>query len=130
MISKVYLLFFRFLALPCLVQAPRDYDRPRERLPPRRIYEVETSVLANRDMGVMRVDLDYPEEYRRELAKAHSEVFLVRDLAAPLTIIHRRPLRHYRDLVKIDKARLACGGQDPVIVHLNPLLQQLGIPLM
>ena len=113
-----------------MVQAPRDYDRPRERRPPRRIYEVEVSVLANRDLGALRVDLDYSEEYRRELAKAHSEVFVVRELAAPLSILHRQPLRHYRDLVKIDKARLACGGQDPVDLHLNPLLQQLGIPLM
>ena len=113
-----------------MVQAPRDYDRPKNRLRPRRIYEVEDSVLANRDLGTVRVDLDYPEAYRRELALAHSEIFMVRELAAPLTIIHRRPLGHYRDLVKIDKARLACGGQDPVALHLNPLLQQLGIPLM
>ena len=113
-----------------MIQAPRDYDRPKNGLPPRRIYEVEDSVLANRDLAALRVDLDYPEAYRRELALAHSEVFMVRELAAPLTIIHRRPLGHYRDLVKIDKARLACGGQDPVALHLNPLLQQLGIPLM
>ena len=78
----------------------------------------------------LAVDLDYSEDYRRELARAHAEVFLVRDLAAPLSILHHRPLQHYKDPIKIQKARLACNNQDPILHHLNPMLQQLGIPLM
>ena len=78
----------------------------------------------------LAVDLDYSEDYRRDLAKAHSELFLVRELASPLSLLHHRPLRQYRDAAKFDKARLTCNGLDPVAHHLNPLLQQLSIPLM
>jgi len=130
----VYLCYFdfRFLALPCLVHAPRDHDRRTNRLPSRRIFEVEASVLGNPLVAntTLAVDLDFSEAYRRELARAHAEVFLVRDLAAPLSVLHHRPLSHYRDQSKVDKARLACGGQDPIIFHLNPMLNTLGIPLM
>ena len=120
------------MALPCLLHAPRDFDRVRGRLPSRRIYEGKPEVLAN-SLGVgtpLAVDLDHSEQYRRELAKAHSELFLVRELAAPLSLLHHRPLRLYRDAAKVDKATLACNGLDPVAHHLNPLLQQLGLPLM
>ena len=120
------------MALPCLLQAPRNQERVRDRQPPRRIFEVEDGVLGGRLVAgtPLAVDLDYSEAYRRELAKAHSEVFLVRDLAAPLSILHHRPLKHYRDPVKVQNARDACNGLDLVANHLNPLLAQLGIPLM
>ena len=123
---------FRFLALPCLLHAPRDFDRTLKRLPSRRIYEVEDVVLGGDQIvrTPIAVDLDHSEEYRRGLARAHAEVFLVRELACPLSLLHHRPLRLYRDVAKVDKARLACNGLDPVAHHLNPLLQQLGIPLM
>ena len=123
----------RFLALPCLLHAPRDHDdRVQGRLPPRRIYEVRGVVLGSSAIAgtPLAVDLDHSEEYRRDLARAHSEVFLCRELASPLSLIHHRPLRFYRDTAKIARARLACNDQDPVVLHLNPLLQQLGIPLM
>jgi hypothetical protein len=35
-----------------------------------------------------------------------------------------------RDLGRIQRARTACNGQDPIALHLNPLLQQIGHPLM
>ena len=118
--------------MPCLLHAPRDFDRAQKRLPPRRIYEVQDVVLGGNLVAhtPLSVDLDYSEEYRRDLAKAHAEVFLVRELAAPLSLLHHRPLRLYRDAAKVNRARLACNGLDPVAHHLNPLLMQLGIPLM
>ena len=125
-----HLSFFRFLALPCLLSAPRDRDRARSREPSRRIFEVERDVLAAVAGTPVAVDLDHSEEYRRELSKAHAEVFLCRDLAAPLSLLHHRQLRLYRDTTKVEKARQACAGLDPVAHHLNPLLSQLGIPLM
>ena len=130
--TKREYLYYRFLALPCLLHAPRDQERVRDRLPPRRIFAVQREVLGGRHVAgtPLAVDLDYSEDYRRELARAHSEVFLVRDLASPLSLLHHRPLRLYRDPVKILKATDSCNGQDPVAQHLNPLLQQLGIPLM
>ena len=132
---KCYLLhipFLRFLALPCLLHAPRDHDRAKDGLPRRRIYEVEDVVLGSSLVArtPLAVDLDHAEEYRRDLARAHAEVFLVRELACPLSLLHHRPLQLYRDPAKINKARECVGGQDPVANHLNPLLQTLGIPLM
>ena len=123
---------FRFLALPCLLHAPRDQERVRDRLPPRRIFEIQDVVLGGPFVAgtPLAVDLDYAEAYRSELTRAHSEVYLVRDLAAPLSILHHKPLRFYLDQAKVQRARDACNGLDPITHHLNPLLQQLGYPLM
>ena len=103
-----------------------------KRLPRRRIYEVQDVVLGSAPVAgtQLAIDLDHAEDYRRDLARAHAEVFLVRELACPLALLHHRPLKLYRDAAKVDKARQSCGGQDPVAHHLNPLLQTLGIPLM
>ena len=76
------------------------------------------------------LDLDFSEDYRRELARAHSEVYLVRNDAAALSVLHHRPIRLYRDPVKENKARQCCNGQDPYVFHLNPVLVQLGLPQM
>ena len=123
---------FRFLALPCLLHAPRDHDRRLVGEPPRRIFEVQPEVLGGGQVArtQLAIDLDHSEEYRRELTRAHAETFLVRELAAPLSLLHHRPLRLYLDPVKLEKAKKACNDADPVADHLNPLLQQLGIPEM
>ena len=130
--KKMLPLFIRFLALPCLLQAPRDFDRSLRWQPSRRIFEVEPVVLGGPQVvgTPLAVVLDHSEAYRRELTRAHAEVFMVRDLAAPLSVLHHRPISHYRDPVKVQNAKLACNDQDPVLFHLNPLLQQLGLPLM
>jgi hypothetical protein len=124
--------FPRFLALPSLLHAPRDHDRQRRNLPRRRLYEVEPEVLGSRHImwTPVALDLDFSEDYRRDLALAFSEVYLVRENAAVISLMQHVPLRYLRDPGRIQRARMACNGQDPVQMHLNPLLQQLGRPLM
>ena len=123
---------FRFLALPTLIQAPRDHDRALLGELPRRIYEIRPEIHLNPDIrnSQIQTDLNYAEQYRRDLAKAFAEVYLVRELAAPLSVLHHRPLSFYRDNAKVQHARASCNDTDPIIFHLNPLLQQLGHPTM
>ena len=129
---KLPILFDRFLALPTLLHAPRDLDRAHRGLPPRRIYEVEPAVLGGPHVArkPIALDLDYSEDYRRELARAHAELYLVRNDAAALSVLHHRAVSLYRDPVKVNKARQACNGNDPYVFHLNPILLQLGLPQM
>ncbi len=114
--------------MPSLVEAPRDYDRVVRRQPPRRVYHVEPEVLCSPQIAGMPivVELGYSEEYRQELSRAFSEVFLLRDDAAVISIMHHLPLRTLRDPGRIQRARDACNDQDPVLLHLNPLLLVLG----
>jgi hypothetical protein len=122
----------RFLALPSLIQVPRDRDRLRRGLPPRRLYEVEPEVLGSRHVmwTPVALELDFSEDYRRELAVAFANVYLVSENAAVISVMHHIRLQHLRDMGRIQRARLACNGQDPIALHLNPLLHQLGHPLM
>jgi hypothetical protein len=124
--------FFRFLALPSLIQVPRDRHRLTQRRPPRRIYEVEPEVLGARHVmwTPVALELDFSEQYRQELATAFANVYLVSENAAVISVMHRIPLRHLLDLRRVQSAREACNGQDPIALHLNPLLQQIGHPLM
>jgi hypothetical protein len=122
----------RFLALPSLIQAPRDYDRALRGLPSRSVFNVEDEVIlaphvANSPIGAQ---LLYPAEYRRELSDAYSEVYLLRDDAAVTSLMEHRPLRELRDPARVHRARLTCNGQNPVQHHLNPVLVQLGLPLI
>jgi hypothetical protein len=123
---------FRFLSLPALIQAPRDILRERRGDPRRRIFEVEDELLlapyiANTNVGPQ---LNFPEAYRQELSEAFSEVFLLRDNAAVESYMNHRPLREFRDPARLQRARASCNGQNPVLLHLNPVLTQLGIPLI
>jgi hypothetical protein len=122
----------RFLALPSLIQVPRDHDRLRLRRPPRRPYEVDPEVLGSRHVMWTPVahELDFSEQYRRELAAAFSDVYLVSDNAAVISVMHHIRLQNLLDPGRLQRARSACNGQDPIALHLNPLLQQLGFPLM
>jgi len=124
--------FSRFLALPSLIQVPRDHERLRLRLPPRRPYEVDPEVLGSRPVmwSPLALELDFSEDYRRELASYFANVYLVTDNAAVISIMHNIRLQHLMDPARLQRARQACNGQDPVALHLNPLLQQLGHPLM
>ncbi len=91
------------------------------------MFQVEPEVLCSPQIHHQVVtDLGYSEEYRKELSRAYSEVFLLRDGAAVNSILFHRPLRTFRDPARIQKARVACNNQDPVLLHLNPLLQGLG----
>ncbi len=121
--------FNRFLALPSLIQAPHDYSRRLRNVPRRRPYEVEPNILLSPHIAHLP-DLLYPEEYRLELAWAFSEVFLVQDDAALSSVMEHRPLVQFRDPLRISRARLSCNGQNPVTLHLNPVLAQLGLPPM
>ncbi len=127
-----YFYFPRFLSLPSLIQAPRDHDRRRRNLPRRRLYEVEPEVLGARHVmwSPVSLELDFSEDYRRELAQAFAEVYLVRENAAVISVMHHIQLRNLVDMGRVQRARMACNGQDPIQLHLNPLLQQLGRPLM
>jgi hypothetical protein len=117
------------LALPALLHVPRDLDRRRQQLPPRRLYEVDPEVLLSPYVSApLASELNYSEEYRLELSRAFSEVYLVQAGAAVASVMHHRPLRSFRDPRRIQKATLACNHQDPVRFHLNPLLQMLGQP--
>ena len=110
------------------MSAPRDQDRIRKRQPARRMYFVEPEVLAMVHGQPLAVDLDYDEQYRQELAIAHSAIFLLEDDALTRSVLERRPLGTFRDPLKVQKARQANNGLDPVTTQLNPLLIQLGIP--
>jgi hypothetical protein len=131
---KTFLFFinFRFLALPTLLSAPRDYDRVMSNLPLRKIYEVEPEVLGAlvQTGSALANDLDYAQEYRRELARAHSELYLVTDNAVTLSLLHHRPLREFIDPRKVERAKRACNSPDPISTHLNPSLHALGLPQM
>ncbi len=131
-INYPYFCVFRFLALPSLIQAPRDHDRLRRRVRPRRPYEVEPEVLGSRHVmwTPVALQLDFSEDYRRELATAFSNVYLLQENAAVISVMHNIPLRDLRDHGRIQRARMACNGQDPIALHLNPLLHQLGHPQM
>jgi hypothetical protein len=124
------IVYRRFLALPALLHVPRDLERIRNRQRPRRMYEVDAELMTSPYVvnSPLALDLNYSEEYRLELSRAFSEVYLVRAGAAVASVMHHRPLRAYRDPAKIQKATLACNNQDPILHHLNPLLQQLGQP--
>jgi hypothetical protein len=76
------------------------------------------------------LELDFSETYRRELASAFSEVYLLSENAAVISVMHHIPLCQLRDPRRFQMARMACNGQDPIALHLNPILQQLGHPLM
>jgi hypothetical protein len=121
---------YRFLALPALLHVPRDQDRHRQGLPPRRLYEVDPEVMTSPYVLNCHLasDLNFSEEYRLELSRAFSEVYLVRAGAAVSSVMHHRPLRAYRDPARVQRAALACNNQDPVQNHLNPLLLQIGQP--
>jgi hypothetical protein len=122
--------FSRFLALPALLHVPRDQDRVRQRLPPRRMYEVEPELMLSPYVlnCPVAIDLNFSEQYRLELSRAFSEVYLLRGGAAVASVMHHCPLRVFRDQTKIQKALLACNNQDPIQHHLDPLLQQIGQP--
>ncbi len=124
------MLFNRFLALPALLHVPRDIERRRLRLPPRRVYELDPELMTSPYVLNCPIasDLNYSENYRLELSRAFSEVFLVRPGAAVASVIQHRPLRAYRDPARVQRAALACNQQDPIAMHLNPLLLQLGQP--
>jgi hypothetical protein len=101
-------------------------------LQPRRIYQVEPEVLLNPYIANSPVaqELDYPEEYRRELARAHAEVFLLYERSAVQSVMEHRPLRYYRDPARVQRARAVTNLQDPIQLHLNPILQLLGVPFV
>ncbi len=111
---------------------PRDHERLRLRRPPRRLYEVEPEVLGSRHVmwTPVALELDFSEQYRMELAVAFANVYLVTENAAVISVMHHIPIQNLRDHGRLQRARAACNGQDPVALHLNPLLQQLGYPLM
>jgi hypothetical protein len=94
------------------------------------MYEVDPELMISPYVlnSPIASDLVFSEEYRLELSRAFSEVYLVRGGAAVASVMHHRPLRAFRDPLKVQKATLACNNQDPVQFHLNPLLQQLGLP--
>ncbi len=119
-----------FLALPALLHVPRDLDRVRLHLPPRRMYEVDPELMLSPYVTGSDIasDLNFSEEYRLELSRAFSEVYLLRGGAAVASVMYHRPLRMFRDPTRIQKATLACNNQDPILHHLNPLLRQLGQP--
>jgi hypothetical protein len=75
-------------------------------------------------------ELDFSEDYRRELAAAFANVYLVRENAPVISVMHHVRLNTMVDHGRLQRARAACNGQDPITQHLNPLLQQLGRPLM
>jgi len=113
-----------------MLHAPRDQERIRLNLPPRRMYEIDPELMISPYVlgSPIASDLNFSEEYRLELSRAFSEVYLLRAGAAVTSVMHHRPLRTLRDPVRIHKASLACNDQDPIQLHLNPLLQQLGLP--
>ncbi len=120
----------RFLALPALLHVPRDQDRRRQNLPPRRLYEIDAELMVSPHVlnSDFASDLVFSEEYRLELSRAFSEVFLLRGGAAVTSVMHHRPLQSFRDPRRVQAATLACNHQDPIRHHLNPLLQQIGQP--
>ncbi len=69
--------------MPTLLSAPRDYDRVMSNLPLRKIYEVESEILGSlvQTGSPVANDLDFSQEYRREIARAHSELYLVTENA-------------------------------------------------
>ncbi len=101
-------------------------------LPLRKMYEVEPEVLASlvQTGSAVANDLDFAQEYRRELARAHSELYLVTDNAITLSLLHHRPLREFIDPRKVAMAQRVCASQDPISSHLNPILLNLGLPRM
>ncbi len=121
---------FRFLALPALLHVPRDQERLRLHQRPRRMYEVDAGLMTSPYVlnSPLASDLNFSEQYRLELSRAFSEVYLVRAGSAVASVMYHRPLRVFRDPAKIQKATLACNNQDPIALHLNPLLQQIGQP--
>jgi hypothetical protein len=116
--------------MPSLVQAPRDLERYVRRQPARPTFFVEPEVLLSPHIAGHPIasELGYSEEYRQELSRAFSEVFLLRDGAAVNSIMFHRPLRAFRDPARVQRAQRACHNQDPVQLHLNPLLQMIGQP--
>ncbi len=120
----------RFLALPALLHVPRDRERARLNLPPRRMYEVDPELLISPYVlnCPLASDLAFSEEYRLELSRAFSEVYLLKAGAAVASVMHHRPLRAFRDPLRVQKAAITCNNQDPIRLHLNPLLQQIGQP--
>jgi hypothetical protein len=95
---------------------------------PRRLFEVEGELLLSPHILPILPELNFSEQYRRELSQAFSEVFLLQERAAVISVMFNRPLKDLRDPGKIARARAACNGQDPVLHHLDPLLAQLGQP--
>ncbi len=131
-IARYLSLCCRFIALPSLIQAPRDHERLRLRLPRRRLYEVVPEVMGSRHVmwtPVVR-ELDFSEDYRRELAIAFANVYLVEENAVVISVMHNIPIRHLQDQIRFQRAQIACNGQDPIVSHLYPLLVQIGHPIM
>ncbi len=75
-------------------------------------------------------ELDFSEDYRRELAIAFANVYLIEENAVVISVMHNIPIRHLQDHVRFQRAQIACNGQDPIVSHLYPLLVQLGRPIM
>jgi hypothetical protein len=114
--------------MPALVHVPRDLDNIRQGLPRRRMYELDPNVMIslyaiNRE-GFNQ--LNFPEEYRLELSRAFSEVYLLRGGAAVASVMYHCPLRLFRDPARYQRARDVCNGQDPIQTQLNPVLLQSG----
>jgi hypothetical protein len=76
------------------------------------------------------LELDFSEDYRRDLATAFANVYLVGENAAVISVMHHIRLQQLVDHTRLQRARMACNGQDPIALHLNPVLQQIGQPLM
>ena len=110
-----------FLALPSLIAAPRDYDRRLAGLDPRDLYEIDKELLRSPITHL----LDFPSDFRHELAQTHSEIYLLRDNALTLSILEHQPLLHYRDPAKIARATMVCDGNDPIETELRPILQHI-----
>jgi hypothetical protein len=111
-----------FLALPSLIAAPRDYDRKQAGHDPRGLYEIDKELLR---LPMIVHQLDFPTDFRHELAEAHSETFLLKDNALTLSILEHKPLHHYKDPAKIATATMACDGKDPIKTELQPILQHI-----
>jgi hypothetical protein len=92
------------------------------------MYEVDPEMMTSPYVlsGPLSSDLNYSEDYRLELSRAFSEVYLLRAGAAVASVMHHRPLRAFRDPAKIQQATFACNNQDPILQHLNPILHQIG----
>jgi hypothetical protein len=118
--------------MPSLIQLPRDRDRLRLHLPPRRLYEVDPEVLSSPPVlgSPVALELDFQEDYRRELAEAFANVYLVSDNAVVISVMHNIRLQNLIDQSRLQRARMACNGQDPIALHLNPVLHQIGHPIM
>jgi hypothetical protein len=110
-----------FLALPSLLAAPRDFDRELAGRERRGLYEIDDELLNS----LKARQLDFPPEFRHELAYTHSEIYLLKDDALTLSILEHKPLLHYRDPAKVNKATMVCNGDDPIETELQPILEYI-----